>query len=234
MTSRPTIEYSILISYLPDGKPGALGMVLDLVADGMDAAVDRPGRAEVDDGRQLPAFRRADGRLDERFHTVAGGRADRHDRHAKLLRELFCVNAAAVAGQLVHHVERQHRRHAQRQQLQRQIEVALEIRRVDDVDDAVGLVFQDEIAGHDLLRRVGAERVDTRQIDHGAVLLPADGAGFLVDRDAGEIADMLVGACQLVEQRRFAAVLVAGQGEDHSASSSMVMLCASSLRSVSV
>ena len=67
---------------------------------------------------------------------------------------------------------------------------------------------QKKIAGHDLLRRVGAERVDARQIDHGAVLLPADGAGFLVDRDAGEIADMLVGACQLVEQRRFSTVRV--------------------------
>ena len=217
-----------------DGEARALRVVLDLVADGVDAAVHRAGRAEIDDGRQLPGLGRADRRLDQRLNAVAGGGADRDDRHAQLLREAVRVDAAAVAGQLVHHVERQHRRHAQRQQLQRQIEVALEIRRVDDVDDAVGLVFQDEIAGHDLLRRVGAERVDARQIDHGAVLLPADGAGFLVDRDAGEIADMLVGACQLVEQRRFAAVLVAGQGEDHSASSSMVMLCASSLRSVSV
>ena len=33
----------------------------------------------------------------------------------QLLREAVRVDAAAVAGQLVHHVERQHRRHAQRQ-----------------------------------------------------------------------------------------------------------------------
>ena len=37
-----------------------------------------------------------------------------------------------------------------------------------------------------------AERVNARQIDDGAVLLPAHRAGFLVDRHAGEIADVLV------------------------------------------
>ena len=62
----------------------------------------------------------------------------------------------------------------------------------------------------------------------------AHGAGFLVNRHAGEIADVLVRARQLVKQRRFAAILIAGQCKDHSASSSTVMLRASSLRSVSV
>ena len=98
-----------------DGEARALRVVLDLVADGVDAAVHRAGRAEIDDGRQLPGLGRADRRLDQRLNAVAGGGADRDDRHAQLLREAVRVDAAAVAGQLVHHVERQHRRHAQRQ-----------------------------------------------------------------------------------------------------------------------
>ena len=53
-------------------------------------------------------------------------------------------------------------------------------------------VFQNKIACDDLLRRIRAERVNARQIDDGAVLLPAHRAGFLVDRHAGEIADVLV------------------------------------------
>ena len=36
---------------------------------------------------------------------------------------------------------------------------------------------------------------------------------FAVYRDTGKVAHMLVGAGQLIEQRRFAAVLVAGQGK---------------------
>ncbi len=57
--------------------------------------------------------------------------------------------------------------------------------------------------------------------------------GLLVDRDAREIAHVLVGARELVEQRGLAAVLIAGERKDHTPSSSMVMLRASSLRSVS-
>ena len=98
-----------------DGKPRALRVVFNLVADGVDAAVDRSGGAEIDDGGQALVLRRAHSRLDQRLDPVAGGRADGHDGNAQLLRELIRVDAAAVAGQLVHHVERQHRRHAQRQ-----------------------------------------------------------------------------------------------------------------------
>ena len=98
-----------------DGEPRALRVILDLVTDGVDAAVNRAGRAEIDDGGQALFFRRAHSRLDQRLDPVAGGRADGNDGDAQLPRERVRVDAAAVAGQLVHHVERQHRRHAQRQ-----------------------------------------------------------------------------------------------------------------------
>ena len=92
-----------------------LRVIFNLVADGVNAAVDRAGRAEIDDGGQAFVLRRVHGRLDQCLHAVAGGCTDWNDRHAQLLRKLVRVNAAAVAGQLVHHIERQHRRHAQRQ-----------------------------------------------------------------------------------------------------------------------
>ena len=98
-----------------DGKPRALRVIFNLVADGVNAAVDRAGRAEIDDGGQAFVLRRVHGRLDQCLHAVAGGCTDWNDRHAQLLRKLVRVDAAAVAGQLVHHIERQHRRHAQRQ-----------------------------------------------------------------------------------------------------------------------
>ena len=43
--------------------------------------------------------------------------------------------------------------------------------------------------------------------------MAADGAVFSVYRDAGEVAHVLVRACKLVEQRGFAAVLIANQSE---------------------
>ena len=45
------------------------------------------------------------------------------------------------------------------------------------------------------------------------LLVVADHAVLAVHRNAGKVAHMLVGAGQLVEQRGFAAVLIAGQGK---------------------
>ena len=209
-----------------------LRVVFNLVAHGMDAAVHRARRAEIIHRGQHTLLRHAHDLADELADAVARSRADRHHRDAQSLRKLFHVHRAAVAGQLIHHVERQHRGHAQRKHLQREIEVALEIRRVDDVDDRVGLFIDDEVARDDLLGRVRPQRIDARKVDHRAVLLSAYLARLAVDGDAREVADVLVCARQLVEKRRFAAVLVARQRKNHTASSSMSMLCASSLRSV--
>ena len=59
-------------------------------------------------------------------------------------------------------------------------------------------------------------------------------AGFLIHRHTGEIAHMLVGAGQGVEQRGLAVVLIAGQGKYHTFSLFSTVICrASSTRSVS-
>ena len=62
-----------------------------------------------------------------------------------------------------------------------------------------------------------------------AVMTP-DSAGLLVHGDAGEVAHVLVGAGELVEQGGFSAVLVSGKGEDHASFTSTSMLRASSFR----
>ena len=95
---------------------------------------------------------------------------------------------------------------------------------------SVGLLIEDEIPGDDLLRRIGADGVDARQVHHLAVPLPPDVAGLLVHRDAGKVAHMLIGAGELVEEGGFAAVLIAGQGEDHAFFTSTWMFRASSFR----
>ena len=59
-------------------------------------------------------------------------------------------------------------------------------------------------------------------------------AGLLIHRHAGEIAHVLVGAGQGVEQRGLAAVLIARQCKDHTVSLFSTVICrASSTRIVS-
>ena len=212
--------------------PGALGVILHHMRHGMDAAVDRPRRAEVVYLRLASGGGRAAGKLRQIGNTLALRRADRHDRDAKQLRELYCIDRPAVGAHLVHHIQRKHHRHLHFDHLQREIEVALNIRGVHDVDNAVGLPVQNKIARDDLLGGVRPQRIDARQIDDFVAFRIADGAAFAVHRDAGKIADVLVAAGELIEERCFSAVLVSGKSKSHAGSTST--MAASSSRSDSV
>ena len=97
------------------------------------------------------------------------------------------------------------------QQLHGQVEVALDVGGVHDVDDGLWLLPQHEIPADQLLAGIGRHGVDAGQIGDGGVRLAADGAVLAVHRHAGEVAHVLVRASQLVEQRGLAAVLVAHQ-----------------------
>ena len=140
------------------------------------------------------------------------------------------VDGAAAGGDLIHHVQGQYHGNTHLHQLERQVQVPLDIGGVHDINEAVGLLVQDEIPGDNLLRRIGPDGVDARQVDHRAVLFPPDGARLLIHRHAGEIAHVLVGAGELVEQRGLAAVLVAGQCENHVPATSTSIFPASSFR----
>ena len=216
------------------GHPGSLRVILDQVRDGVDAAVHRTVITEIHALRQRTRMRDAHGAFDQILNALVLRRGDGNDRNAEFIGHFLHIDGAAVAAHFVHHVERQHHRDLHFKKLQRQIEVALDIRGVDDIDDAVRLLIQDKIAGHDLLGRIGAQGVDTRQIDDAAALCAAHHALLAVDRHAGEIADMLVGPCKLIEQRRFAAILISDQCKDHAPTSGRISICAaSSMRSVS-
>ena len=216
------------------GHADAVGMVGDDVHDRVDAAVHRRiVCAEVRHRGHRFAARGGERLVEQLAYALAPGGGDGHDGDAERCAHFLYVDRAAVGAHLVHHVERQHHRHAQLEELEREVEVALDVGRVHDVDDAVGLFIQDEVARDDLLLRVGAQRIDARKVDHRAVLFPADLAHLLVDGHAREVADVLVGAGEGIEKRRFAAVLVADECKDHFSSPSTSIFLASSTRSVS-
>ena len=210
-----------------------VGMVGDQVHDRVDAAVHgRIIRAEVRHLRQRLAARNGQRLIHELRHALPLRRRDRHDGDAQRLAHLLHVDGAAVGVHLVHHVQRQHHRHAQLEQLQRQVQVALDVRGVHDVDDAVRLLVDDKIARDDLLLRIRTQGVDARQVDDGAALLVAHLAHLLVDGHARKVAHVLVGTGEGVEQRRLAAVLVADKRKDHADTPSTSIFFASSTRSV--
>ena len=221
---QPLVDVGVALDEFGGGKThgntGLFRMVLDLVDHRVDAAMDGTGGAEIVHGGVDLVFRRSHSDPNQFLHALVLDRRDGDHRDAQSLGHGFDVDGAAVFRDLVHHVQCQYHGNAHLHELQRQIEVPLNVGGVHNVDEAVRFLVQDEVPGDNLLRRVGADGVDAGQVHHGAVLLPPDRAGLLVYSDAGEVAHMLIGAGELIEEGGLAAVLVAGQRENHAFASS--------------
>gem|GEM_PF-5562707 len=142
-------------------------------------------------------------------------------RHAQFLRQHIGVQLQPVAGGQVDHVERDHGGQAQRDQLQREAQMIVEVRRVDHNHQRVGQLFagllaQHEVAGHLLVgagrrQAVGAGQVD--QFDRPAVC-QRQPARLALHRDARIIAQLLPRAGQRVEQGALARIGIADQRDE--------------------
>ena len=97
------------------------------------------------------------------------------------------------------------------------------------------MVFEDKVTRDNFLRSIRGEGIDARQIDDRIVFRAADFALLAFNGDAGEIADVLIGTGQLVEQRGFATVLISRKCKYHelTSSGSTSIFFASSRRMVS-
>ena len=120
------------------------------------------------------------------------------------------------------------------EQLQSKIQISFYVRSVNDIYDTVGFFVKYKIAGHNLFLRIRAKRVYSGQIDDRT----SAGIFYLtylaVHRHTGKVSDVLIGACQNVEKRRFSAILIADKSKSHfSITSETSMFLASETRSVS-
>ena len=82
-------------------------------------------------------------------------RRNRHHGNAKRSLELVDAHRAAVGAKLVHHVQRKHHRNIELHELQREIKIAFDIGRVNDIDNGRRLLIDEEIARDHLFARVG-------------------------------------------------------------------------------
>ena len=155
--------------------------------------------------------------LGEQLRNAAFAHRDGLDHgNAELGREFRRVEHEPVACRQIDHVERDHDRQAEVDQLQREAQMIVEIGRVDHHQQNIGQAFPRLLAEQDVagdgfvgagrVEPVGAGKID--QFGNGATWQgePSDVA---LDRYARIVSDLLTGAGERVEQRRLAGIGVA-------------------------
>ena len=150
------------------------------------------------------------------FRSLRAGLAlqggDLQNGAAQSLTQSFKIDIVAVFAHQINHIHRNHHGVSQLNQLGGQVEIALDVGAVDDVQNRVGM-FVDKIGtGDHLLGGVGGQRINAGQILKNHIGVSLQGAFLLFHRHTGPVAHMLVGAGQNVEQGGFAAIGIAGKG----------------------
>ena len=149
--------------------------------------------------------------LEELLDALVLKGRDHHDRATELLGQLFSVDLIAVLLDQVGHVEGNDHRQAGLDDLKRQVQIALEVGGIDNLDDDIGLAAHEVIARALLLGAVGGKRVDAGEVRNGDVLVTQKLGFLFLNRDAGPVANVAVGAGDQVEKRGLAAVGVTRQ-----------------------
>ena len=149
-------------------------------------------------------------RCQERVQAAPLGRNDGDDGRSKERGQAFGVDAEADARGGVHHVERNDDRDARLDELQRQIEPALQGCRVDDADHGPRIAFGQCVDGELLLRRARGQAVHARYVDQLDLLRPElQPRSRSVDGHSRVIADVRAPAREGIEQGALPAVGVA-------------------------
>ena len=134
-----------------------------------------------------------------------------HHRAAQALAELGKVQLVAVFAHQIHHVDSHQNGNAKLDQLRGQIQVALNIGAIHDVQDGIGLFTHQIFTRNHFLQGVGRKRINAGQVLNDHIVMTAQLALLLFNSNAGPVTNILAAAGQLVEQGGFAAVRVARQ-----------------------
>ncbi|CCK16313.1 hypothetical protein BN136_2323 [Cronobacter universalis NCTC 9529] len=173
----------------------------------------RKRRRVMDALNRLITFVAVNGEL-QAVDAAGAGRNQRHHRAAEAACQRVDINTDVLFIGDIQHVERDHARNAELQQLQRQVEVALKVGGVHHVYQHVRIAAEDVVAG-DLFIKRGlrgnrSQRVGARQIDQRHLVIGRrEVALFTLYRHARPVAHALPRAGELVKQRGFAGVRIA-------------------------
>ena len=140
---------------------------------------------------------------------------DLHDRDTQVFGEFPDADLVAVLFDDVHHVDGDDGRDPEFEDLGREVEVSLEVRTVDDVEDGIGVLTQQVVSGNDLFQCVRREGVNAGKVGDGDIIVVFQLTFFFLDRDSGPVTNVLVGAGERVEQCGLTTVRVARKGNAH-------------------
>ena len=104
------------------------------------------------------------GMIDQFVDSLIFRGRDRNDRDTELIFHLIYINISAVRMNLIHHIQRNNGRYTALKKLHRKVKIALDIRRIDDIDDPLRLFLQDEISGDKLFTRIRRHGIDARKV----------------------------------------------------------------------
>ena len=132
--------------------------------------------------------------------------------HAENFFKFSFVNFNSVTLRLVHHIQIYDERDSLLHKLNRQKKISRHIRRVNNIDDNIGLVLFEIIADNLLFLRAGVHRISSGQVnDRNFSAFVLNQAGFFIDGNAGPIPNFLPRPRQLVKNCRFPCVGIACQ-----------------------
>ena len=153
-----------------------------------------------DDGRQ------------QFVYSAPRGEHRGHHGHAQQRAQLAVVERVAAMLALVEHIQGAHYPHVHIDELGGQIEVALQVARVNHVKYNVWSVFHQMLPHIEFLGRIGRERVGAGQVDEVEAVAFVRGVALLgIHRHARIVAHALVCPRSKVEERGLAAVGIAHQ-----------------------
>ena len=173
------------------------------------------GAGEGVHGNGLSILRRLNRRLGSLHDAVALQGGDLYHLTTQRTGQLLCIDLIAVLPHDIHHVDGNDDRNTQLGQLRGQIQIALQIRAINNVEYGVGPLVDQIIARHHFLQRVWRERIDAGQIRNGDIRVLFELAFLFLHGYAGPVANKLVRSGQRIEQCGLTAVWVARQRNLH-------------------
>lgn len=143
----------------------------------------------------------------------------REDGGAQVAFEVLEINGYATVIRDVHHGQDMQRRHLELRQQQRQVEVALEVGAIYDVNEEIRAAADDEVYRHALVLAGGHEGVDAGQINDGEARTVGQQAESLLALDchARPVANGLACPRQGIEDGRLAGVRISNKGDREAA-----------------
>ena len=148
---------------------------------------------------------------DKLVHTLIFSCRYRNHRNTKQCFHAVDIYGALISNHFIHHIQGNYHRDIHLQKLHRQIQISLNIRRIQNINDCFWLFIQHKIPGYDFFTAVRRHGINTRQIRHICLRMSFDRTILSVNRNTWKISYMLIRSGQLIKQSRFSAVLIAHQ-----------------------